>query len=272
MLFYWTTQPHLPNRAPPHYRSLFPNARLPRLPSFNEPDVSDKPAYIKNLPSLTRGRVDRLEANYKTQLRTLAHLDDTLKNMLGLLEDRGELANTYVVFATDNGVHMGEHRYVIPRGSKSTPYEEAASTPLMIRGPGVPHGVVRTQLVANNDLAATFAAWAGTSPPEGADGRSITPLLNTTPSSAWRTALLNESQLVKPEGSAFPNYDALFTASGERYVEYATDEKELYDLRTDPYQLANGYDPAAPPSDLVSRLQALTDCAGDTCRTAENGP
>jgi N-acetylglucosamine-6-sulfatase len=272
MLFYWTTQPHLPNRAPLHYRSLFPNARLPRLPSFNEPDVSDKPAYIKNLPSLTRGRVDRLEANHKTQLRTLAHLDDTLKNMLGLLEDRGELANTYVVFATDNGVHMGEHRYVIPRGSKSTPYEEAASTPLMIRGPGVPHGVVRTQLVANNDLAATFAAWAGASPPEGADGRSITPLLNATPSSAWRTALLNESQLVKPEGSAFPNYDALFTASGKRYVEYATDEKELYDLRTDPYELANGYDPAAPPSDLVSRLQALTDCAGDTCRTAENGP
>ena len=137
MLFYWTTQPHLPDRAPPDYRNLFRDARLPRPPSFNEADVSDKPDYIENLPSLTRGRVDRLEANDKLQRSNLAHVDDVLGDMLGLLEDRGELANTYVVFATDNGVHMGEHRYVIPRGSKSTPYEEAASTPLMIRGPGV---------------------------------------------------------------------------------------------------------------------------------------
>ena len=160
MLFYWTTQPHLPAKAPPGYRNGFQSAELPRPPSFDEADVSDKPAYIKNLPGLTREKVDRLETKHLIQLRTMSHVDDTLKGMLDLLEDRGELANTYVVFATDNGVHMGQHRYVIPRGSKSTPYEEAASTPLMIRGPGVPHGVVRTQLVANNDLAPTFAAWA----------------------------------------------------------------------------------------------------------------
>jgi N-acetylglucosamine-6-sulfatase len=157
MLFYWTTQPHLPAKAPPGYRNRFRSVELPRPPSFDEADVSDKPAYIKNLPGLTREKVDRLETNHVIQLRTMSQVDDTLKDMLDLLEDRGELANTYVVFATDNGVHMGQHRYVIPRGSKSTPYEEAASTPLMIRGPGVPQGEVRTQLVANNDLAPTFA-------------------------------------------------------------------------------------------------------------------
>jgi N-acetylglucosamine-6-sulfatase len=272
MLFYWTTQPHLPDRAPPDYRNLFRDARLPRPPSFNEADVSDKPDYIKNLPSLTRGRIDRLEANDKLQRSNLAHVDDVLGDMLGLLEDRGELANTYVVFATDNGVHMGEHRYVILRGSKSTPYEEAASTPLMIRGPGVPRGAVRTQLVANNDLAPTFAAWAGVSPPGRVDGRSITPLLSATPPYAWRTVLLNERHAVEPDPSPSPDYDALFTASDNRYVEYATDEKELYDLRTDPYELANGYDPAAPPANLAHRLQALTTCAADTCRKAENWP
>jgi N-acetylglucosamine-6-sulfatase len=187
--------------------------------------------------------------------------------MLDLLEDRGELANTYVVFATDNGVHMGQHRYIIPRGSKPTPYEEAASTPLIIWGPGVP----RTQLVANNDLAPTFAAWADLPPPENTDGRSITPLLSETPPSTWRTALLNESRLVKPEDQTSPNYEAIFTASGERCVEYATDEKELYDLKTDPYELTNSYDAAAPPTSLASRLRALEKCAGETCRKAENG-
>jgi hypothetical protein len=70
------------------------------------------------------------------------------------------------------------------------------------------------------------------------------------------------------------NYDALFTASGKRYVEYPdTQEQELYDLSTDPYELTNSLDPGAtPPSNLVFRLQALKTCAGRTCRTAENGP
>ena len=272
MLFYWTTQPHLPANVPPGYNDRFSDAKLPRPPSFNEFGVSDKPAFIKNSPSLTPDQVDGLEADHKTQLRNLAHVDDTLKDMLDLLEARDELANTYVVFATDNGTHMGEHRYLVPKGSKSTPYEEAASTPLIIRGPSVPRDVVRTQLVANSDLAPTFSAWAGAPPPKGVDGRSINPLLSATPPFDWRTALLNDRHLVERDDSPSPNYDAIFTAFGNRYVEYATDERELYNLKTDPYEIANDYDPTAPPSDLVARLQALEDCAGETCRSAEDGP
>jgi N-acetylglucosamine-6-sulfatase len=277
MLFYWTPQPHVPANAPPGYGNLFQDAKLPRPPSFNEQDVTDKPAYIRNRPSLTQDQIDRLKADHKTQLRNLAHVDDTLENMLDLLSDRGELSNTYVVFATDNGTHMGEHRYLLPRGSKSTPYEEAASTPLLIRGPNVPHGAVRPQLVANNDLASTFAAWARTSPPQDADGRSIAPLLSATPPASWRTALLNERHLIEPDDSPSPNYDAIFTATGKRYTEYATGEKELYDLRTDPYELTNIYGSTTMPTGLASRLQALKSChAGATdpavtCQAAEGG-
>jgi N-acetylglucosamine-6-sulfatase len=273
MLFYWTPQPHLPANVPPGYGDLFPNAKLPRPPSFNEADVTDKPSYIKNRPRLTREQINQLEADHKTQRRNLAHVDDTLNNMLDLLKTRGELANTYVVFATDNGVHMGEHRYLVPRGSKSTPYQEAASIPLMIRGPDVARGVVRKQLVANNDLAPTFAAWAGVSPPQDADGRTIRPLLRATPPSTWRTALLNERRLLEPDDSPSPNYDAIFTASGKRYVEYpTTEEKELYNLGSDPYELVNAYDANAPQFGLASRLHTLGDCAGEACRTEENGP
>jgi N-acetylglucosamine-6-sulfatase len=214
MLFYWTTQPHLPANVPPGYQNLFQEAKLPRPSSFNEPDVTDKPAYIKNLSRLTSTQIDQLEADHKTQRRNLTHVDDTLNDMLDLLGSRDELANTYVVFATDNGVHMGEHRYVVPRGSKSTPYQEAASTPLVVRGPDVPKGLLRTQLVANNDYASTFAKWAGVSPPEDADSRSFGPLLSATPPSSWRTALLNERQLIEPDDSSTPNYGALFAAAG----------------------------------------------------------
>ena len=265
----------MPANVPAGYGNLFPDAKLPRPPSFNEADVSDKPAYIRNRPRLTQDEIDQLEADHKTQRRNLAHVDDTLEDMLDLLGDRGELANTYVVFAADNGTHMGEHRYLLPRGSKSTPYEEAASTPLMIRGPGVSResrGAVRPQLVANNDLASTYAAWAGASPPENVDGRSIAPLLSATPPAAWRTALLNERHLVMPDDSLSPNYDAVFTAAGRRYVEYATGENEFYNLKEGPHELTNSFDATSPPTSLATRLHALEDCAGQTCRSAEGGP
>jgi N-acetylglucosamine-6-sulfatase len=137
----------------------------------------------------------------------------------------------------------------------------------------VPRNVVRTQLVANNDLASTYATWAGASPPEGVDGRSIAPLLSATSPPAWRTALLNERHLVKPDDSPSPSYDAIFTASGKRYVEYATDEHELYDLRKDkdPYELSNSYDSSVPQAVLASRLHGLKSCVGNACRLAEGG-
>jgi N-acetylglucosamine-6-sulfatase len=87
-------------------------------------------------------------------------------------------------------------------------------------------------------------------------------------------ALLNERHLIEPDDSPSPNYDALFTATGYRYVEYATGEKELYDLRTDPYELTNTYNTATSRAALASRLQALKSCAADTpntCRTTEDG-
>ena len=86
--------------------------------------------------------------------------------------------------------------------------------------------------------------------------------------------MLNERNHVKPDRAPTPNYEALYSAHGKRYVEYATDEKELYNLRTDPYELANGYDPDAPPSELVSRLHALEGCRAGTeitCQAAEDG-
>ena len=76
---------------------------------------------------------------------------------------------------------------------------------------------------------------------------------------------------MRPEYRTFPSYEAIFTASGEHYVEYATDEKELHDLKTDPFELTKSYDAAAPPTSLSSRLRALEKCAGETCRRAENG-
>ena len=189
-------------------------------------------------------------------------------DILRLLKDRGELGNTYVVFTTDNGLLRGQHRLL----KKSTPYEEAAGVPLVIRGPGVPAGMVRDQLVINNDFAPTFADWADTDVPGFVDGRSFAPLLQQDPptGSDWRTAILNEQQ--QRQRFHIPDYEAVRTRA-HTYVRWKTGERELYDLHKDPYELENIAGRADPTvvARLKTRLELLSTCRGSTCRATE-GP
>jgi N-acetylglucosamine-6-sulfatase len=58
------------------------------------------------------------------------------------------------------------------------------------------------------------------------------------------------------------------------YIEYVTGERELYDLKKDPYQSQNiaSEAPSALLQQLATQLAALRQCAGQSCRTAENIP
>ena len=85
-----------------------------------------------------------------------------------------QLDNTYIVFASDNGFHLGQHR--MPAG-KQTPYETDIHVPLLVRGPGRARRRARHPLAGNTDLAPTFEAMAGARAPSFTDGRSLLPLL-----------------------------------------------------------------------------------------------
>ena len=127
---------------------------------------------------------------------------------------------------------------------------------------------MRDQLVVNNDFAPTFAEWAEIRTPRFVDGRSLAPLLDPTPPAEWRTAILNERHPTQRNG--IPRYEAIRTKH-YTYVEWETGERELYDLREDPYQLHSIHETADPSliANLKTRLEALRGCAGAECRAAE---
>lgn len=81
-----------------------------------------------------------------------------MASIIKTLEDNNQLDNTYIVFSSDNGFHLGQHR--LPP-TKETPYEEAINLPLYIRGSGIPEGITIDEVVGNIDLAPTFANLAG---------------------------------------------------------------------------------------------------------------
>jgi N-acetylglucosamine-6-sulfatase len=271
-LFFWTGQPHLQaGDYADRYGGLYRRASLNTKPSFNEGDVSDKPQWVRNLGRISDRERDRLRQWRRNQLRSTRQVDDTVGAMLDLLRRRGELDNTYVVFTTDNGTHMGEHRWFGAHGAKSTAYEEAANVHMFVRGPGIRSGSTSGNLVLNNDLAPTFVRIAGGTPPSFVDGRSVLPVWKGS-ATTWRTAIMNERPA--KDGNPIPAYHAAITPR-YTYVEYGTGEKELYDRNNDPYELRSRHRNTAyadTMTALSNRLSTLEGCRAVGCRSAEDGP
>lgn len=180
---------------------------------------------------------------------------------MAALSRAGRLNDTYLVFTSDNGYHMGLHRI---RGEKWTPYTEAHEVPFVVRGPGVPENKKFEGLVANSDIAPTVLDLAGLSPPDWMDGRSFAPFLDGTAPEDWRSSLLIEG--VGHERQKRPGYSGV-RREDDVYVRYATGEEEYYDLDRDPYQLENR--PEDAPRRIKQDLERLKDCSGDVCREAE---
>jgi N-acetylglucosamine-6-sulfatase len=275
--------PHLPAVPAPRHRGMFTDVELPWPPSFDEADVSDKPALIRSLTRIDEGRVAYMQDHYQKRLRTLQAIDDMVESIISTLRETGQLENTYVIYTSDNGFHLGEHR--LPLG-KDTVYEEDIRVPMVMRGPGVPKRMRIDALALNIDLAPTIAEIAGIATPDFVDGRSFLPLFDDR-DQPWRQSFLIERRqpevqliwLAKRHGLTRKAIleTATFNAIRTRdliYVEYGTGERELYDLSQDPYQLANVVEEADPAlvEALAARMHELEVCAGEECRSLENAP
>lgn len=263
--------PHDPAIPAPRHEEEFEDAPLPRPPSFDEGDVSDKPEWVREKPRLGRMEILAMESLYRNRLQSLQSVDEILPRLIETLREGGELDNTYIVFTSDNGYHMGEHRLPSLPSGKWTAYEEDIRVPLVVRGPGVPEGRAVEQISLNNDLAPTFADFAGVKPSSFVDGRSLEPLLEEgEPPKDWRSAFLVEAG--PDEFTGRPELEAVRTG-GHLYVEYENGERELYDLEKDPHQLDNAYENADPDllRRLEERLEELRGCEGRSCRIAEGG-
>ncbi|MGH7773490.1 MAG: sulfatase family protein [Candidatus Binatia bacterium] len=261
--------PHQPADPAPRHEEEFPGVQAPRTASFNEADVSDKPTWVQNTPPRTPAQITQLDALYRRRLQSMLAVEDLLEQLIRTLRRTHQLSNTYIVFTSDNGFHLGQHR--LPAG-KNTAYEEDIRVPLIVRGPGVPAGRVIEHLAVNIDFAPTFAELAGAQAADFVDGRSLVPLLTSDPPAVegWRQAFLLEAGFIT--GNRV--FQGIRT-NKHTYVEYLnTGERELYDLEEDPDQLQSLHDTADPEilEQLASWLATLRACAGASCRSAEDTP
>ncbi len=264
------TAPHSPATPAARHTDEFKGLEAPRVPSFDEPGVGDKPQWIQNTDPMDKAETEETDRIYRERLRTLQAVDEMVANVVRSLRERGEMDNTYIVFTSDNGFHLGEHRLTI---GKRTPYEEAIRVPLIVRGPGVPAGETRDEMTLNTDFAPTFDDLGGADAPGFVDGRSLAPLLTRREPESWRTAFLIENYFGTLDEPSGKDNLGIRTIGGDKYVEYANGARELYDLSSNPYEVNNLHESADPAlvERLKARLEALKNCAGESCRAAEDG-
>jgi N-acetylglucosamine-6-sulfatase len=188
-MFLSTYAPHSPSTPAYRHFGLFKDLIAPRTSAFNEEDVTDKPKYIRERNPLTPEEQTLIDDLYVNRLRSLQAVDEMIIKLVITLKRVGQLENTYIFFTSDNGYRLGEHRMDVGKGS---PYEEDIRVPLIVRGPGIPQGLSRDEIVGNVDLAQTFAEIASVDYP-GCDGRSLMPtLIEGTSIGSWRGAYLLE--------------------------------------------------------------------------------
>ncbi|KAF8979360.1 hypothetical protein BGZ46_005525 [Entomortierella lignicola] len=256
------------------HEGLFPDAKAPRHPSFN-PEHNDKVSWIGKLPRLDESEVERIDAIYRARLQSLQATDELVERVIKRLEENGQLDNTYIIYTTDNGYHLGTHRMF---AGKQTPYEEDTNIPFIIRGPGVAKNKKSNAVATHTHFPATVLQLANLPIPDELDAHSIPVLEDKT---VYGTDQPTEAFAVEFWSNAFmENTTTLFTDNSYKsvrliglgynllYTTWCTGEKEYYDLVKDPFQVKNIY--KTTEQTFLDRLDALLNvlrtCKGPTCR------
>jgi arylsulfatase A-like enzyme len=251
-----TFAPHAPYTPAPRYVGKF-NVRLPRVPSFNTANTNP-PEWLATHTTLSPAAVAKLDSDFNLRVEAVQAVDDMIDALMKQLAATGLDKNTYVVFSSDNGYHMGEHQLL---AGKQTAFDTDINVPLVVVGPGVPSGVIDDRMVENIDLCPTFAELAGTPAPATSDGHSLVPLLRGQFVADWRNVALVEHvgpdlapadavgpdddytmagwATVVPTKPVEPNSYEAIRMSNAVYVEYQDGETEYYDLTLDPFEQNN---------------------------------
>ncbi len=210
--------------------------------------------------TLAQGKTRRLG-----QLRSLKSVDDMVGRLFTYLQSSGQLQNTIVVFASDNGMMWGEHGLL----DKRYPYEQSVKVPLFIRWPGhYTPNTTSTRLVALEDVAPTILNDTGTAvPAQMIDGHDLF--------GSYVRSRLHLEYFRSNDAPNIPGWSGTWTPTSE-YVDWydntthAINFREAYNLTADPFQLSNLFKDANPANDpdiASNDAQVAADqaCAGSAC-------
>ncbi|KAK3722498.1 hypothetical protein LTR37_002490 [Vermiconidia calcicola] len=285
-----------PTTPQARHMHAFPGVVAPRTPNWNTADdelQQGKAAWVRDLPVMNKKVVEASDASFRARLQGLLGVDEIVEDVVALLAKKGLLEDTFIIYTTDNGFHLGQHR--VP-GGKGLPYIEDVNLPFAVRGPGIACGKVSTIPSTHVDIAPTLLDIAGLPRdqwPPFFDGRSLLPEWQNPEYYASENGNVDgiEREIINVEfwGSATApagkytthwehnSYKSLRIVAqngrqGWLFNRWCTgNQTELYDTVADPYELHNlALDPDVETKRLMDRLSALLlvtkSCGRESCR------
>ena len=144
---------------------------------------------------------------YRQRILALQSVDDLVENIFSWLDKHPELAdNTYIIYTSDNGFHIGQHR--LPPG-KTCNIEEDINVPFFIRGPGIGKGKVYKKPTSHTDIVPTLFSLANIEPPLDFDGE-VMPLFSSNGRS--------KSEHVNVEYWGYGGLEGVFGSAGDGVI------------------------------------------------------
>ncbi|XP_044736553.1 N-acetylglucosamine-6-sulfatase-like [Chrysoperla carnea] len=292
-----TPAPHAPFTPADRHKNSLPDVEAVITPAFNYSNLNNKHWLLRMspipLPTESKPILDSVQRN---RLRTLLAVDELVKSIIDQLEQSKIINDTYVIYTSDNGYHIGQFCQF---WDKRQPYETDISVPLFIRGPNIRPKSIISNPVANIDFAPTIIEMAGLNILHNYDGVSFFDILNN-PSKHIK---YNRTLFIEYSGEGNPNtisnncpwkYDTELSQCSEdawckcqdarnnsySCVRHFSDEDnillcnfdddenfiEIYNLEDDKHQLRNL---ARNQPNLITKfqlfLETLKQCSGITC-------
>jgi arylsulfatase A-like enzyme len=231
-----------------------------------EADISDKPAYFQKVPEMVGVERTRLRDVERQRAEALFAWDRQFGRIVQQLKATGQYHDTVIMFTSDNGYFLGEHRQ---RTGKIKPQEPSLRVPFAVAGPGLPHGV-RQSPISTVDVTASIIDLAGAQALPAMDGASKVPVF--AHDQPWTVPVVTEGLQHLPRLKA--SFPKGLTEEGLRtgryaFFRYSTGEGELYDLFHDPLELRSKYDDPAYASvrhDLTRLWREYRLCVASACQ------
>ena len=235
------TAPHDPRMAPEEYKAMYPPDKVTVPPNFmpehpfDNGEMRIRDEALAPWPRTPEIVQEHLAAYYAM----ITEVDDQIGRVLDALSASGMADDTYILFAGDNGLAVGQHGLM----GKQNLYEHSVRVPLVVCGPGIPAGEKCDSLVYLHDLFPTACELADLPVPATVEGRSLA-----------RQARGSRRPVYASVFAGYKDVQRMVRDDRWKLIRYPkVGEVQLFDLDHDPWEL---HDLAETPAQ-AERVKAL---------------
>lgn len=220
--------PHDPRVMPQRYLDQYPVDQVELPPNFLPVHPFDNGALSirdEKLAGHPRS-VAEVREHLRDYYAMISHLDDAIGRIFDALEARGELENTIIVFAGDNGLAVGQHGLL----GKQSNYDHSVHVPLIFAGPGIPENKRCDQFAYLLDIFPTLCDLTGTPIPSTVEGTSLAPAMRDDAPTRQYLHFAYTATHRAVRDQQFKLIETLH--AGEHHI-------QLFDLAEDPHEMNN---------------------------------